>query len=137
GVSSGDDLTITSTITDGSGLINTPITKTGLGTLAFGGTSANTYSGLTTIQEGTLALAKPSGVLAIGGALTIGANFTPLAAGVVGNGAGWQNSTVVVLRNNDQIPSVAAPVTITGVGLLDLNNFNATIGANNFQNALT
>ena len=56
------------------------ITKTGLGTLSFSGATANTYTGLTTISEGTMLLAKGGGVTSIpgdvlinGGTLTNGA----------------------------------------------------------------
>jgi autotransporter-associated beta strand protein len=43
------------------------ITKTGSGTLRLSGTAANTYSGLTTINAGTVSLQKTAGVNAIAG----------------------------------------------------------------------
>jgi autotransporter-associated beta strand protein len=67
----GTDLTITSVIADGSGLINMQLDKRGFGSLELGGTSANTFTGVTAVVEGTLLLNKTAGVNAIGGALTI------------------------------------------------------------------
>src|SRR5262249_54521150 len=107
----GDDLTITSAITDGSGLRSAGVIKTGVGTLVYGGTAANTYTNTTTVNEGTLALAKPAGVNAFAGGLTVGdGNITP-------GGTGGQNSDVVQLRNSDQIPDLLAPVTVNATGL--------------------
>jgi fibronectin-binding autotransporter adhesin len=60
--------------------INAPIigggtlTKLGSGKLIFGGSTANTYSGDTTVASGTLVLAKPTGVEAIPGRLFIGSS---------------------------------------------------------------
>ena len=88
----GDDLTITSAITDGSGLRSANVTKQGVGTLVYGGTAANTYTGTTTVNEGTLALNKPAGVNAFAGALVIGDGNVPPA------GTGGLNSDVVQLR---------------------------------------
>lgn len=55
------------------------ITKTGTGTLAFtGGTVANTYSGLTTVSEGTLTLSKTAGTDAIAGNVLLNSTGTLL-----------------------------------------------------------
>jgi autotransporter-associated beta strand protein len=48
------------------------LTKLGAGTLRFGGGNANTYSGETSINEGTLLLSKPHGIAAVPGSLSIG-----------------------------------------------------------------
>src|SRR5205823_13986014 len=115
----------------GTGFRSTGVIKTGVGTLAYGGTAANTYTGVTTVNEGTLALAKPDGVNAFSGTLTIGdGNLPP-------TGTGGQNSDVVQLRQNNQIPDALTPVTINSTGLLDLNGFSETIGNANLQTTLT
>jgi autotransporter-associated beta strand protein len=87
------------------------VTKTLPGTLVFGGASPNTYTGLTTINSGTLELQKPAGTAAVPGALTV-------------NGP----ATVRLMASN-QIAD-AADVTLNavkGAAVLDLNNFNETI----------
>ena len=55
------------------------ITKTGFGTLVLGGTTANTFTGDTTVNEGTLILDKGTGaggVNAIAGRLVSSATTT-------------------------------------------------------------
>jgi fibronectin-binding autotransporter adhesin len=54
------------------------VSKTGLGTVAFSGASANTYTGTTTVSEGTLELSKTSGVNAIAGNVTVNSGATLL-----------------------------------------------------------
>lgn len=83
------------------------LTKTGAGTLTLSGASANTYSGLTTVNAGTLVLNKSSGN-AIGGSLTI-------------------SGGTVQLAGSDQIANASA-VTVSGTGLLDLNGNSDAIG---------
>ncbi|MDB6059320.1 MAG: autotransporter-associated beta strand repeat protein, partial [Verrucomicrobiales bacterium] len=107
----GSGNTTVSGIISGTGAL----TKTGGGTLQLSGTSANTYSGLTTVTSGTLLLAKTGGVNAVAGGLTIG------------DGVGGASADVVRLGAADQISTSA--VTISGSGLLDLNGFNETIGS--------
>jgi autotransporter-associated beta strand protein len=79
---------------------STPVafTKSGDGTLTFSGTAANTYTGVTTVNAGTLALAKSAGLNAIAGNL------------VVGDGRGVDT---VRLDANDQIADTAS-VTLRG-----------------------
>jgi fibronectin-binding autotransporter adhesin len=115
----GDDLVISASISDGTGLASQSVTKLGLGTLQFTGTAANTYTGATTVSEGTLELNKSSGVNAFAGSLSIGSGL------LSGGGA---NSEVVRLLNNNQTPSAMAPVSILSTGLFDLNGYNDTIG---------
>ncbi len=91
------------------------LTKDGSGTLQLSGSSANTYSGVTTVDSGTLLLAKSAGVNAIGGSLT------------VGDGTGGAGADIVRLSAADQIATTA--VTVSASGLLDLNGFNETIGS--------
>ena len=118
----GDDLTITSTIVDGSGIGSLGITKTGFGTLVLGGTVANTFTGTTTVNEGEVALAKPAGVNALAGPITIGDNLGTTAA------SAFASSDIVRLRAANQIPDNLALITVTTTGLLDLAGFNETIG---------
>ena len=93
-----DDLQIVGRIQGAGGLI-----KTGNGRLLFGGDSANTYSGRTTVRLGVLALDKPDDVDAIFGGLDVGQSFSE-----------------VVLLNDEQI-STHERTKIFSFGLLDLN----------------
>src|SRR5262249_19183620 len=70
GGASGDTL-----ILGGAGILSggTALTKLGAGTLQVAGTNANTYTGGTVINEGTLTLNKTSGLSATGtGNITVG-----------------------------------------------------------------
>ncbi|MGV3660041.1 MAG: autotransporter-associated beta strand repeat-containing protein [Prosthecobacter sp.] len=61
---------------------STPWTKTGAGTLTLNGATTNTHSGLLTVNQGTLALAKTGGNTAVAGNLAItGGAFVTLTAG--------------------------------------------------------
>src|SRR5205823_14933829 len=111
----GNDLVITSAITDGTGLQSSGITKSGLGTMEFQGSTANTYTGTTLVNDGQLNLNKTGGN-AIGGALTIG------DGALSGNGStGFGSSDVVQLKQSNQIPDFQAAVQINTTGQLDLN----------------
>jgi len=64
---------------DGTGVGSSGITKTGDGRLSMTGTEANTYTGATTVNGGTLELAKSSGVTSIAGsAITVNSGGTLL-----------------------------------------------------------
>ena len=96
---------------------NGGITKTGTGQLTLTGGSANTYSGTTTVNDGTLVLAKTAGVNAIAGGLTIGDGT---------------NSDTVNLGASDQIADTVV-VNMIGTasgqrGNFELLGFNETIG---------
>lgn len=87
--SSGTLTLVNSTITNNAaGAISaiiagsTPWTKTGAGMLTLNGATTNTHSGLLTVNQGTLALAKTGGATAVAGnlAITNGA-FVTLATG--------------------------------------------------------
>jgi autotransporter-associated beta strand protein len=84
------------------------LAKTGSGELVLGGGSHNTYQGETVVEEGVLALAKPSGSVAIPGTRLI-----------IGDGAGGRGADLVRLGDSEQIG--AAEVLIRSSGLLDLN----------------
>ena len=105
------DVVFSNTVSNGG------ITKTGTGQLTLTGGSANTYSGTTTVNDGTLVLAKTAGVNAIAGGLTIGDGT---------------NSDKVSLGASDQIADTAV-VNMIGTtmgqrGNFELLGFNETIG---------
>jgi|GEM_PF-1820373 len=91
--------------------------KSGTGTMTFSGSSANTYTGATAVNQGTLILAKSSGVQAIGGNL------------IIGTGLGAANSAIVQINADGQINQIAAN---TGSGILPGININ-TDGQLNVQ----
>lgn len=98
------------------GNINGPVgvVKAGLGTLTYDGPGDDAYTGTTTVSAGTLQLN-------VGG---FNAFLGPL---VVGDGSGVGSPTVRDLLY-EEIPDTCQ-VTINTSGLLDLNNYNETIGA--------
>ncbi len=103
------DITVAQTLTGTGGL-----TKTGSGVLQVSGTSANTYSGATVVNAGTLLLAKIAGVNAITGGLTIG------------DGVGGAGADIVRLGAANQIPDTTV-INIGASGLLDLNGMSETV----------
>ncbi len=105
------DVVFSNTVSNGG------ITKTGTGQLTLTGGSANTYSGTTAVNDGTLVLAKTAGVNAIAGGLTIGDGT---------------NSDTVNLGASDQIADTVV-VNMIGTasgqrGNFQLLGFNETIG---------
>ena len=105
------DVVFSNTVSNGG------ITKAGTGQLTFTGGSANTYSGTTTVNDGTLVLAKTVGVNAIAGGLTIGDGT---------------NGDTVNLGASEQIADTAV-VNMIGTtmgqrGNFQLLGFNETIG---------
>jgi autotransporter-associated beta strand protein len=103
------------TITN-SGVNPVALTKTGNSTLTLSGSSANTYTGLTRVNDGTLILSKDAGIAAIGGDLQIG------------DGRGVDTVRFI---NNEQL-SINTDVTLSGgltgaaastnnIAVLDLN----------------
>ena len=90
------------------------VTKTGDGTLIFSGASANVYSGVTTVNQGTLALTK-SISNAVPGAL------------IIGDGAGGSDADIVRLDTAQQIPS-GSTLTLNSSGLLNLNGLSYSFG---------
>ncbi|MGA2605815.1 MAG: autotransporter-associated beta strand repeat-containing protein [Verrucomicrobiia bacterium] len=83
--------------------------KSGTGTLTLGGSTANTYSGLTTVNAGELDLDKTAGQNAVGGDLSINSGGT------------------VRLLASQQIGDTAN-VTVNNGGQFNLNGFAETIG---------
>jgi autotransporter-associated beta strand protein len=91
------------------------VAQDGTGILTFSGASANTYTGLTTVNAGELDLNKTAGVNAFGGAL------------VIGDDDGTADHDVVKYLADSQLGAVA--VTVTSSGKFDLNGHIDTIGA--------
>ena len=85
------------------------LTKAGAGTLVFSGAVPNTYTGVTTVNEGTLQLAKT--VTSIAGNL------------VIGDGVG---SDTVTLSAANQILD-ASSVTVASSGTFNLQGFSETV----------
>jgi autotransporter-associated beta strand protein len=85
-------------------------------TLILSGNAANTYTGTTRVNEGTLLLSKPAGVTAIAGDL------------VIGDDAGDPGTAVVSLGAAEQIDNLVA-VTINSDGLWKMNNFSDGVGS--------
>lgn len=128
----GNDLTINSVIADGTGLQSVGINKNGFGTLEFSGTTGNTYTGTTSINEGTLLLNKGTG-----GAGGVNALGGPILVGDTNPVSGFANSDVLRLLQPNQIPDQLAAVDVRNTGLFDLNNHSETIGNVDVQAALT
>ena len=92
------------------------VVKYGLGTLSFEGSTSNTFTGTTTVQDGVLLFGK------IGGA------FSAQGSVVVGDGVGAADSAVLRFTGgSNEVPIVT--VTVNRDGLFDLNGFNQTIAS--------
>jgi autotransporter-associated beta strand protein len=89
--------------------------KNGSGTHWLEGSSANTYTGDTRVNNGTLMLAKTGG-----NAVTYGELF-------VGDGLGGADADLVREQGNFQIGSI--PVTVASSGWLDADDYSDTIGS--------
>jgi fibronectin-binding autotransporter adhesin len=95
-------------------------TKGGTGNLTFGGSDANAYTGMTTIQGGSITAAKPFNVLAIPGDLTVNAGGAFKYA--VGNAGQQLRSDATVTLNGGSFgeiaanpPGIGAPETLANV----------------------
>ncbi len=90
--------------------------KTGNGILTLSGTTANTFTGASSVTAGELRLGKTAGVTAIGGDLTIGDGTAP---------------AIVQLNTSQQIADTSR-VSFAGsganAGILRLNNQSETLG---------
>ena len=106
------NVTITGAITTGAGAA---LTKDGAGTVTLGGTTANTYTNITTVNAGTLILNKTASINAIAGDL------------LIGDGTG---TDTVQLGANHQIVDTAV-VTIANGGVFNVNGKTETIGGLN------
>ncbi len=115
-VESGDFLNL-------SGSISGPgsLTKSRTGTLIYSGGSANNYAGVTTVNAGTLVLAKSIGDAAMTNSL------------VIGDGSGGVNADVVRTEVTSQLPGTTR-VTVNSSGLFEITqgeNFGSLAGSGN------
>ncbi|MBC8097627.1 MAG: autotransporter-associated beta strand repeat-containing protein, partial [Akkermansiaceae bacterium] len=92
------------------------VTKIGPGVLIYDGLFSNGYSGLTTVNEGSLELSKVNDITAVRGDLTIG------------DGIGGTNADVVRLQASSQINN-NSDVIINSSGLLNMPFQNEGIGS--------
>ena len=99
-----------------SGAITGPggFTQLLAGSLTLAGTNANTYTGVTTVKEGTLSLDKTVSGGAMSGPLVVGEDELP------------ENTDVVRWLRCCQLPS-STDLTINASGLVDLNGFGQNV----------
>jgi autotransporter-associated beta strand protein len=108
------DGTLVQTFLNGAISGNSGFNKDGPSILSLGGTDANTFTGTTTVAQGSLDLAKEPGIVAIPGNL------------VIGNGI--STGQTVTLFNNGQIKDTSQ-VSIFQDATLNLQNKTQTIGS--------
>ncbi|MBL8828836.1 MAG: autotransporter-associated beta strand repeat-containing protein, partial [Planctomycetaceae bacterium] len=125
----GDDLEITSAIVDGSGInatLNT-FTKAGHGALVFSGTSANTFTAITTVRDGTLALNKSGAQALAAASITIGDGDFSFS--------GDRAADSLEIRQSEQLPDYNTPISVayTGIFALTSPGVTETTGINDFQ----
>lgn len=120
----------------GDDAIDGGLTKIGAGVLTFSGADANTYTGLTRVLEGTLALAKTVGVNAIAADIVIGDGSTAAVLQLTNsnqiadsslisfNGSG---ATAGVFRLNGRTETIGGLVSIGGAGIVENNSATAGV----------
>ena len=109
-VATGATLTLSGPISGTGGLI-----LRGGGALVLSGTSANSFSGLSSIYQGTLVLAKTAGVAALAGTVNLAIANVPDAL-----------PATLQLGAADQIGDTTT-ITVNQGGVFDLHGFNETI----------
>ncbi len=101
------------------------LTKTGAGQLSFTGTGANSYTGATTVNGGTLELAKSNNVTSIAGSvITVNSGGTLLlsASEQINNAANLtMNSGTLATSDINGIETLGT-LTLTGNSVIDLGN---------------
>ncbi|MGB3118138.1 MAG: autotransporter-associated beta strand repeat-containing protein, partial [Verrucomicrobiales bacterium] len=116
----GADLTVDAVVSNGAATPGS-LTKTGAGTLTFSGIHANTYSGLTSVNQGVLHLSQTAGVNAVagnlaidGGFVTFGANQQIADSSAVTLASGALNGLGSNLSPRDNLSETIASLTATG-----------------------
>ncbi|MBN2508250.1 MAG: autotransporter-associated beta strand repeat-containing protein [Verrucomicrobia bacterium] len=113
-------LLLSGSISGAGGLVCQGVYGQGSGEINLSGPAANSYSGVTTVNNGTLVLSK-AGVVSVPGAL------------VIGDGMGDDQTDVVQVTQLNQIANTAA-VRVNRSGLLQLDGASSdTIGSLTFQ----
>jgi autotransporter-associated beta strand protein len=102
----------------GGGNITQNGSGSGTGTLTFSGSGSNSYSGVLSINDGTVALAKTGGATAVAS-----------SAINIGNGSGAAGSAVLRLEGNHQIADHAGLITIASDGLFNVNGFTEKVNS--------
>jgi len=121
----GDIVLNTDTFIASSGSLQLPgqisgtggFTKLGAGSLTLGGPAANTYTGTTTVRDGTLLLDKDTATAsdgAMSGPLVVGENELP------------ENTDIVRWLRARQVPE-DTDITLNSSGLADLNGLDETV----------
>lgn len=72
------------------------VTKAGGGALKYSGAAANSYNGVTTINAGTLLLAKPDDVVSANGSVIVGDNTVGASLEIAGANQFWVGADVTV-----------------------------------------
>jgi fibronectin-binding autotransporter adhesin len=119
-VASGATLVLTTVISETSG--GTTLTKGGNGKLVLGG--ADTYSGNTTVNAGTL---QVDGSLAAGSAVTVSSG-TLSGSGTI-NGATTVNGTLSPGNSSIAILTFGSSLTLAGTASMDINKNGSTFTA--------
>ncbi len=114
-VDSGGSFTLTGVISGAGGIV-----KEDTGTLILSGNSANTYAGVTTVNEGRLHLNKAGVNVAVPGAL------------IIGDGTGGANADVVQCLSVNELGALSA-VTVNGSGqfIAGQEEFGSLAGSGN------
>ena len=111
-IAQGASLTINGPISGSGGLV-----LRGGGTLILSGSTANTFSGASSLYQGTLVLAKTAGVAALAGLTNLTIANVPDAL-----------AATLQLAASDQIADTTT-ITVNRNGVFDLHGFNETIAS--------
>lgn len=114
--SAGLDLVVSTVVRDSTSPVATGnLIKNGAGVMQIeGGGTANSYTGTTTVNEGSVVLFK-----------SLNVNAIPTGALTIGDGVGGAKADKVIVRNSNQIAD-ANEVVIASSGVLDLQTFAAS-----------
>ena len=100
------------------------LVKNGPGVMQIqGGSTGNSYTGGTFVNEGSLLLFK-----------SVGVNAIPAGTLTIGDGVGGSKADQVIIRNSNQIADTA-DLVLASSGLLDLDTFNTSEAIGNLTGA--